>query len=216
MSKRHSSFNAQLGFAVQVPGSMLVLLLFALCASAQTPSNASAGPDVTVLEKKWRMDVRNPALEKNPLGPNQAREQEEKAQREDVEANENRIRMGEPALPPRVRVPTPDTGRRGLLVTYIYEVKLRNTGIKEIRTLTWEYEFLELGTERVVGRLQMTSKVNLSPGKTRNVLVRTTSSPTGTVDATKAGKKPSEQYSERIIIRTVSYADGTVWNATSN
>ena len=195
---------------------MLVLLSFALCASAQAPSKPSAGPEVTVLQKKWRMDVRNPALEKNPLRSIQQREREVALQREDARANENRIRTGLPTLPPRVRVPTPETGPRGLLVTYIYEVKVRNTGVKEIRTLTWEYEFLEPGTEQVVGRLRIASKVNLGPGKTRNVVVRTRSSPTGTVDATKADKKPSEQYSERVVIRSVSYADGSVWQATSN
>ena len=216
MSKRHLLLNARRGFAMKVPGSMLVLLLFALCASAQTPSKVSAGPEVTVLEKKWRMDVRNPALEKNPLRGIQAREQEVAQQKADARANENRVRMGLPTLPPRVRVPTPETGRRGFFVTYIYEVKVRNTGVKGIRTLTWEYEFLEPGTEQVVGRLRMVSKINLSPGKTRNVVVRTADSPTGTVDATKADKKSSEQYAERIVIRSVSYADGSVWQATSN
>lgn len=201
---------------MKVPGSMLMLVLFVLCASAQTPSKLSAGPEVTVLQKKWRMDVRNPALEKDPLWPNKQREQEEALQREDARENENRIRMGEPTLPPRVRVPRPDRGPRRLWVTYIYEVKVRNTGVKEIRTLTWEYEFFEPGTERLVGRLRIVSNVNISPGKTRNVLVRTTSSPTGTVDATKAGKKPQDQYSERVVIRSVSYADGSVWQATSN
>jgi hypothetical protein len=201
---------------MKVPGSMLVLLLFALCASAQAQSNVSAGPEVTVLEKKWRMDVRNPALEKDPLTPNQQREQEVAAQKEDARANENRVRMGEPTLPPRVRVAGPETGRRRLSVTYIYEVKVRNTGMKEIRTLTWEYEFLEPGTEQVVGRLRIVSKVSISPGKTRNVIVRTTSPPTETVDATKAGKKSKDQYSERVVIQSVSYADGSVWQAPSN
>jgi len=216
VSKRHLSLNARLGFAMKVPGSMLVLLLFALCASAQTSSNLSAGPGVTVLQKKWRMDVRNPALEKDPLRSIKQREQEVNAQREDARENQNRIRMGMPTLPPRVRVPTPETRPRGLSVTYIYEVKVRNTGVKEIRTLTWEYEFSEPGTERVVGRLRMVSKASISAGKTKNVVVRTTSSPTGTIDATKAGTKPQDHYSERVVIRSVSYADGSVWQAPSN
>jgi hypothetical protein len=124
--------------------------------------------------------------------------------------------MGEPALPPRVRASAPETEPRGLSITYIYEVKVRNTGAKEIRTLTWEYEFSEPGTERVVGRLRMVSNVSIGPGKTRNVVVRTTSSPTGTIDATKAGKKPQDQYSERVVIKAVRYADGSVWQAPSN
>lgn len=216
MYKRHLLLNARWGFALKVAGSLLVLLFFAPRASAQTSSKVSAGPEVTVLEKKWRMDVRNLALDKDPMGSIRQREQEVKQQQADARANENRIKAGLPTLPPRVRVPTPETGRRGFFVTYIYEVKVLNTGVKKIRTLTWEYEFLEPGTEQVVGRLRIASKVNLDPGKTRNVVVRTKASPTGTVDATKADKKFQDWYSERIIIRSVSYADGSVWQATSN
>lgn len=201
---------------MRVPGSIIVLLLLALCASAQTSSKPSAGPEVTVLEKKWRMDIRNPALEKDPLRSIKQREQEVNAQREDKRENDRRIAMGLPTLPPRVRAPEPDTGPHGFLVTYIYEIKVRNTGVKEIRTLTWEYEFLEPGTERAVGRLRMVSKVNIDPGKTKNVAVRTTSSPTGTFDASKAGKKKQDQYLEKVFIKSVGYADGSVWQATSN
>jgi hypothetical protein len=201
---------------MKVPGSILALFLFGVCASAQVSSNLPPGPEVTILQKKWRMDVRNPALEKDPLASSKQHEQEVAAQRADARENENRSRMGEPALPPRVRASAPETEPRGLSILYIYEVKVRNTGAKEIRTLTWEYEFSEPGTERVVGRLRMVSNVSIGPGKTRNVVVRTTSSPTGTIDATKAGKKPQDQYSDRVVIKAVRYADGSVWQAPSN
>jgi hypothetical protein len=197
-------------------GSMLMVVLFALCGSAQALSNRSAGPEVAVMQKKWRIDVRNPALEKDPLKPNKQREQEAIAQRETARQNESRVRMGEPTLAPPVRVPAAETGPRGLSVTYIYELKFRNTGEKEIRTLTWEYVFFEPGTEREVGRLRFVRKVSILPGKTRNVVVRTASSPTGTIDAKNAGKKPREQYSEQVVIQSVGYADGSVWQATSN
>jgi hypothetical protein len=52
---------------MKVPGSMLALLLFALCASAQVSSNLPPKPEVIILQKKWRMDVLNPALDKDPL-----------------------------------------------------------------------------------------------------------------------------------------------------
>ena len=201
---------------MNVPGSMLVLILFAVCASAQALPKLSARPEVTVLQNKWRMEVRNPALEKDPLRSIKQREQEVNAQREDARENDRRIAMGLPTLPPRVPLPTPETGPRGLLVTYIYELKVRNTGMKEIRTLTWEYEFLKPGTEQVVGRLRMVSNVSIGPGKTKNVVVRTTSSPTGTIEATTAGKKSRDQYSEKVAIKSVGYADGSVWQATSN
>ena len=101
-------------------------------------------------------------------------------------------------------------------VAYVYEVKIRNTGEKRIRTLTWEYVFFEPGTELEVGRRRFVSRVNIPPGRTGNVVMRSTSPPTGTFDAAKAGKKSSDQYAEQVVIQSVVYADGSVWQAASN
>src|SRR5688500_9926255 len=108
---------------MKVLSSMLLLFLFAVSASAQALANRSVSPEVTVIQKKWRMDIRNPALEKDPLRSIKQREQEVIAQKETTRVNQSRIRLGLPTLPPRVRVPAPDTGSGRLLVSYIYEVK---------------------------------------------------------------------------------------------
>jgi hypothetical protein len=214
--RRHLSLNAWRGFAMKVPCSMFALFLFALCASAQVMPSPSARPRVTVIQKKWRIEVINPALEKDPFKPNKDRQQEEIQQRSDATENENRIEQGVPTLPPRVRAPTPETGAHRLSVAYVYEVMIRNTGEKTIRTLSWDYVFFEPGTEREVGRRRFVSRVSISPGRTRNVVFRSASPPTGTIEATKAGKKSQAQYSEQVVIRSVEYADGSVWRAASN
>jgi len=56
----------------------------------------------------------------------------------------------------------------------------------------------------------------MKPGTTKSLVVRSKDSPTGTLDASKAGKKPSEQYSEQVVIRSIVYADGSVWSLPSN
>ena len=198
---------------MKVLSAGLVLFLVAICAAAQA---SSTPPDVTVLQNKWRIEVHNPALEKDPLAPNKERQREELEQKAAAQENENRARQGEPALPPPVRRPAPETGSGRLSVIYVYEMKVRNAGRKEIRTLTWEYVFFEPGTTQEVGRLRKVSHVSIKPGTTRHLVVRTTSSPTGTFDATKAGKKPREQYSDQVVIRSITYADGSVWSAASN
>jgi hypothetical protein len=188
--------------------ALLMLSLFAVCAAAQS---SSVPPDVTVLENKWRSEVYNPALDKDPLSPNKQRQAEEAKQISVARANENRSRQGEPALPPVVRQPTSEGGSGKLSVTYVYEIKVRNSGRKEIRELVWEYVFYEPGTTVEVGRLQHTSKISIKPGATRHIVKRSSSSPTGTFDASKAGKKPRDQYSGQIVIRNVVYADGSTW-----
>ena len=198
---------------MKILSSGLLLFLCAVCAAAQT---SSVPPDVTVLQSKWRIDLYNPALDKDPLTPSRERQQEERQQDSVARENENRIRQGDPVLPPVVHQSAPETGSRRLKVIYIYELKVRNTGRQEIRTLTWEYVFSEPGTTQEVGRLQFVSKVNMGPGTTRHLVVRSTESPTGTINATKAGQNTRDQYSERIVIRRIAYADGSVWASPSS
>jgi len=193
--------------------SSLVVFLVAICAAAQTSSNP---PDVTVLQNKWRIEKYNPALDKDPMAPNKERQREELEQKETARENENRARQGEPALAPAVRQRAPENVVGRLKVQYVYEIKVKNTGQKEIRTITWEYVFFELGTKQEVGRLQGVSQANMKPGSTKQLVIHTTASPTGTIDASKAGKKPSEQYSEQVVIRSIEYADGSVWSAKPN
>lgn len=195
---------------MKVSCSIFLLFFLGGCASTQGASNPLDGHGLEVVQKKWRMEVRNPALERDPFEPNKRREQEVIAQKAAVEQDESRIRQGLPTLPP-VRVRAPERRAGGLFFRYIYEVKVRNTGEKKIRTLIWEYIFFETGTEREVGRRQFVSKVSISPGKTTNVVMRSRTSPTGTVDATNAGKKSGDQYSEKIVIRSVRYVDGSSW-----
>jgi hypothetical protein len=195
---------------MKVLSSMPVLFVFAICASAQVPSRSPA-PGVTVIEKKWHVEVINPALEKDPFAPNKDRQQVENAQKGDARENENRVKQGEPTLAPRVPATKAETGSHRLWTEYVYELKVRNTGDKTIQTLTWEYVFFEPGTEREVGRQQFTSRVSIRPGGTRTVTMRSGTPPTGTIDASNAGKKSRDQYSEQIVIQRVGYADGSVW-----
>lgn len=200
---------------MRILSSTILLFSFAVCITAQTPSNKTTPPDLTVLEKKWGIDVRNPALEKDPVQAMQDRDLQERQRIAQQRTDQILSDRGMPAQ--TSTVPTSrETTRTGITVLYVYEVKLRNTGAQGIRKVTWEYVFFEPGTETELGRRRFISKVNLSPGGTTNVVVRAAVSPTGTVDARKAGKKPKDMYSEQIVIQRIEYADGTSWRPASN
>lgn len=200
---------------MKILSSTILLLLFALCVSAQTPSNKTVPPDLTVIEKKWSIDVRNPALERDPVLEMQDRDLQERQRIAQQRTNEILSERGMPAQ--TSGVPTEREAKRSdKTVLYVYEVKLRNTGAQGIRRVTWEYLFFERGTETELGRRRFISKVNLGPGGTTNVVARAAASPTGTVDARNAGKKPRDMYSEQIVIQRIDYADGTFWRPASN
>lgn len=215
-SLRAPKDNVRPRFAMRPLCSMLVLFLFAVCASAQASSDQSAGPNVIVIQKKWRIEVRNPMLEKDPVKAMSEREKEERKRKATERKNEILREMGMPTESPAVPVPASEKGGRGISVTYVYEVKVSNTGEKGIRTLIWEYVFFESGTELEVGRRRFVSKVSISPGRTRNVVMRSALPPTGSIDARRADKRSPDQYSEQVVIQSVEYADGSVWQLTSN
>ncbi len=198
--------------AMKILGSGLILFLFAIGAAAQT---APTWPDVTVLENKWRMEVRNPAVEKDPFAANNQQMQQEQAVKRAAIENDNRVKQGEMALPPVVQQPRNETGHSKLSVDYVYELKVKNNGPKEIRMLIWECLFFQPGTTEEVGRRRFVSQVSIKPGATKHIMLSSPKSPTGsrTVDASKAGKKPNEMYSEQVVIRNIGYADGTNWPA---
>src|SRR5688572_32117871 len=166
--------------------TLLCLFVYALCASAQAASSPSDKHPVTIVQKKWRVEIRNPALDEDQFKAKNEREQQERKRQEKIKQNEILTERGMPPVdlpvPPLSRDPRP----RGFSITYIYEVKIRNIGAKAIRALTWEYLFFEPATERELGRRRFVSKVRIGPGKTRKLMMRSTSSPTGTIDATKA------------------------------
>lgn len=195
--------------------STMLLFVCVLGGPAQTASSKSAEPDVRVIQQKWRIEVRNPALEKDPVQDMQERDRAEQRRKDAERTNEVIAERGMPS--PTSTVPgARDTTRAGITILYVYEVKLRNDGVKAVRKLTWDYVFYEPGTETELGRRRFISKVNISPGATSNVVVRAAAPPTSTIDARKAGKKPRDQYSEKIVIQRIEYADGSVWRPTSN
>jgi hypothetical protein len=196
--------------------SLLVLFSPGPGTPAQVMSDKTDGSNVTVIEKKWRIDVRNPKLERDPVEEMNDRDRAERARIATQRTNDIMADRGMPAATQTV----PDASRegrpRGVQVTYVYELKLTNTAAKTIRTLIWEYVFFEPGTETEVGRRRFVSKVNIGPGKTTNLVVRAVAPPTKAIAASKAGKKPREQYSEQIVIQSVQYDDGSMWRLKSN
>jgi len=193
-----------------------MLFLLAVAASAQALPNPSDASNVIIVQKKWRLEVRNPALDEDPLRANNEQWQAEYDRKENMRKNELRIRQGKsPEVAPPPRRKTSERAVSTYFARYTYELKIKNNGEKTIRAIAWEYVFYEPNTEVVVGQRKFTSKVGISPGKTKNIIAHSASPPTETINATKAGDKSPELYFEQIIIQSIEYEDGSVWKANS-
>lgn len=99
--------------------------------------------------------------------------------------------------------------------SYSYHLRIRNDNDKTIRYVLWDYVFLDPETKQEVGRHRFNSRVNIRPGQAETMTSKLVSPPTGAVDALSAGKKASDLYTEKIVIRRVEFADGSMWRPLS-
>jgi hypothetical protein len=190
---------------------LFLLLLGAASVAAQTPAATdtlpAAPPDLVVLQKKWHSYTRNPALDADPFDVNDDFEAERQLQKANEIRNTIRARGSEPreAAPARVsRIDHPDSKQ---IVTYVYQVKVKNTGAKTIRVIDWGYTFLDPETQQELGRHPYTTKVKLRPGQDFELIGRSANPQTSTINVKNAGKALGEQ----IVIYRVEYDDGSVW-----
>lgn len=200
---------------MKILGTMFLLLFSAIAFSGQTANNLAKTPKVEIIQQKWRVEFRNPALDEDPFRAVNERNQAERARRENMRENEIRLRQGKNAEPDRMRIRPDEKLPNGATTTYIYELKIKNAGQKEIRTVMWDYVFLDPETKKEVGRRRFISDTEIEPGKTKTLVIRTTIPPTETVTAARADKLRA-RYDEQTIIYTVVYADGTGWQAVLN
>ena len=191
---------------------LLLLSLLSIGAYAQTSPGSSDAPGVVVIEKNWSFQIRNPAMDESPFLEIDERLQEEADLRETAAENRRRASLGlNPIKPPqRPRAERKDGPASG---AYVYEIKVKNAGEKVIRLLILEYAFFEPNTEKELGRRQFLSKQKIEPGKTKNLVFRTVSPPTGAVNVKDVGKKSRDLYSEKVFIHSIEYADGSTWIA---
>jgi hypothetical protein len=194
---------------------LLMMFLLAGIAAAQTPSSLMDAPGVVVTKNSWRKEVRNPALDEDPLDVSQDQADLERARKETIIENAERAKANQPPL----RIPTSTTSKDtpGRISTeYIYNATVNNTGQKTIRKLTWEYVLFDPKTQHQVGHHRFENEVNIRPGKTASLVGRTKFPPASIVDAKKAGEEAPGQYSEQVVIYRIEFKDGPAWERPSN
>ena len=189
-----------------------MLSLLVVGAYAQTTPVEADMPKVTVIKKHWSFQVRNPALDESPFIAIEERLQEEQDVRETAAENRRRASLGLRPVKAPVRPPT-ERMDGASSANYVYEIKVKNDSEKAISKLALVYVFLDPNTKQELGRKHFLSKQEMAAGKTRNLVFRSVSPPTGTVNANDKGKKLNELYVEQVMIESVEYKDGSKWNA---
>ena len=94
---------------------------------------------------------------------------------------------------------------------FVYKATIKNSGDKAIKSVDWDYIFLERGSENEIGRQQFTSVEKISPGKTKELVVTITKPPTKTISLTALNNNERGTLDGRVILVRIDYADGTSW-----
>lgn len=194
---------------------MLLMLLLAGAAAAQESSDTPDAPGVAVLKISWRREVRNPALDVDPMQIN--RDQAELARTQQEIRNQNVVRekANQTLIPPTTNVPQRVLAQ-GPTVSYIYEAEITNTGTKPIRGLVWNYILLDSENGSEVGHHQFTSEVSIRPGQSMHLTGRSKSYPSSIVSAAarSSNSSPNQKF-ERVVIDRIKYKDGSTWERPS-
>jgi hypothetical protein len=189
----------------------LLMTLITISAMAQESAKSSDPADVIVLEQSWRKEYRDSLHDPNPLKPNEDLMRITRAQKAHIKAQDTALpdQTTTPNMP--AAGPKPVTPERGMFTSYIYKIKVKNSGEKMIKALDWEYQFLDPSTQEVVEQRKIISRLRLSPGKSQVLERRMTRKPTVVVSADQLGRETKDQFTERAVITRIVYADGSVW-----
>ncbi len=94
---------------------------------------------------------------------------------------------------------------------YRYTVKVRNDGQKTVKSVDWDYLFIDPSDGREVARHQFTSDETVRPGKTKELTVLYLTPPVKTISAKMLNKKEAMPFQERVILARILYTDGSIW-----
>ena len=94
---------------------------------------------------------------------------------------------------------------------FIYKASVQNNGQKTIKSIDWDYVFLDQMSGNEIGRRQFTSEQQIHPGKTKELSFFIAQPPTKTVSVYNLDKKERDGLSERIELVRIQFSDGTFW-----
>jgi len=94
---------------------------------------------------------------------------------------------------------------------YRYKVSLRNEGAKIIKSIDWDYYFLDPATNQELSRHQFTSDETIKPGKSKDISVLYLKPPVKTLNAQSLGKKETAALKAQVVVVRLQFSDGSIW-----
>jgi hypothetical protein len=193
----------------------LALLLFVFGATNFAAAFAQGGEEVSILKFGWHRERISPRASvaefasadalreqsRNEGRLSSARNSQDKGTLGRVETSVNRQNDAEAKA--RQTAPPRDG--------YRYKVTLRNDGQKVIKSIEWDYLFIDPSTGKEVAHHQFASDERIKPGKSKEISVLYLVPPVKTISAAVLGKKEPMPFQEQVVVVRIFYSDGSIW-----
>jgi hypothetical protein len=193
----------------------LLLSLIILCATGSLAAFSQEPGEIEILSFSWTKERIRERPSMSPLASSdelirQSRRDTQlaaarnSARKGEAGKLETQVTNDEQASAKARQTPPPDDG-------YRYVVKLRNNGSKVIKSIDWDYLFLDPDTNALVSRHQFTSDDTIKPGKSKEVGVLYLIPPVQTVSAKMLSRKNLAKYKEQVVLMRILFSDGSIW-----
>src|SRR5687767_1976762 len=198
---------------------LVVALGFALTATvsiAQTVSPPSDASGIEVVKFSWAKE--RIGWERDPFGGPIENFDETRARQRNERRIEDAKRGGSAEVDKIKREAKADAANIAAKhkqtpsrYVFIYKTTVKNLSDKAIKSIDWDYVFLDRENETEIGRREFTSEEKISPGKSKELTVTITKPPTHTISLTALNTGERKSLTERVVIVRIDYADGTSW-----
>ena len=171
---------------MKITGLMLIILAAAASTSAQAMAEGGLPPDILILSQKWSEDTFLPGWDRSPSS----------------------------SLPPGTTDPRQiidETSSRQPTKIFLYRIKVRNTGTRDVLAISWDYVFIDAGTNEEASRHQFLVTAKVRPGGAKTLTGASASAPSKVVSVAALGKERLHPFSERVVINCIAYSDGSRW-----
>jgi hypothetical protein len=194
--------------------------LFVICAASYPIVAQDVGGPLVVIKFSWDKERIRPTPSMAPLASQdeliqQSRREQQIATARNAQAKSATSRLESQNTnhqEAKVKAQQTEVPRDG----YRYKVTIRNDGDKTIKSIDWDYYFVDLLTNQELARHQFTSDETIKPGKSKEISVLYLKPPVKTVDAHSLRKKEGESFAGRVVIARLQFSDGSVWQHPSN
>lgn len=192
----------------------VLIMLFLLVGMHSTALSQDDGSGVVVLKYSWEKEVIRRRASMASIASQDELVQQSQRERQLAAARNTSDRLVATRIEREneMRDQAAAKANQGRTIDgYRYKVTLRNDGSKTIKSIDWDYVFIDQAAQQLVARHQFTSDETIKPGKTKEIYVLYLTPPVRTVTAEHLARKQPLPYTEHIVIARLTFADGSIW-----